>query len=132
MSKILNFLKDSKVFFIATIDGDAPKVRPFGLFFEFENKLYFGVGDFKSSYKQLKKNPNFEISAIRNDTEWIRISAKAVFDNRPEVLEKAFETIPSLREQYTGKDNPNLATFYADSLNATIFDLNGKIEKAEL
>lgn len=55
MSKILNFLKDSKVFFIATIDGDAPKVRPFGLFFEFENKLYFGVGDFKSSYKQLKK-----------------------------------------------------------------------------
>lgn len=132
MSKITDFLKDAKVFFIATVDGDTPKVRPFGLFFEFENRLYFGVGDFKPSYKQLKENPKFEISAVRNDIEWIRISAKAVFDDRPEVVEKAFETIPSLREQYNGENQPKLATFYADGLDATIFDLKGKIEKVEL
>lgn len=132
MSKILEFLKDAQVFFIATVDGDTPKVRPFGLFFEFENRLYFGVGDFKPSYKQLKANPKFEISALRNGTEWIRLSAKAVFDDRPEVSEKAFETAPGLKEQYIGESKPKLALFYGDGLDATIFDLNGKSEKVKL
>ena len=50
MSKVYEFLKEAGVFFIATEDGDQPRVRPFGLVFEFEDKLYFGVGDFKPSY----------------------------------------------------------------------------------
>jgi uncharacterized pyridoxamine 5'-phosphate oxidase family protein len=132
MSKVLEFLKDSQVFFIATVDGDTPKVRPFGLFFEFEGKLYFGVGDYKPSYRQLRANPKFEISAIRNGTEWIRLSAKAVFDDRAEVSKKAFEVAPNLKEAYTGEGKPKLALFYAEDLDATIYDLSGKAEKVQL
>jgi uncharacterized pyridoxamine 5'-phosphate oxidase family protein len=128
MSKVLDFLKDAQVFFIATVDGDTPKVRPFGLAFEFEGKLYFGVGDYKPSYRQLQANPKFEISAVRNGIEWIRLSAKAVFDDRAEVSNKAFEVAPNLKDAYLGEGKPKLALFYADDLKATIYDLTGKTE----
>ena len=59
MSSIYDFLKEAGVFFIATEEGDQARVRPFGLVHEFEGKVYFGVGDFKPSYKQLKANPKF-------------------------------------------------------------------------
>jgi uncharacterized pyridoxamine 5'-phosphate oxidase family protein len=132
MSKVLDFLRDAQVFYIATVDGDTPKVRPFGLTFEYDGKLYFGVGDYKPSYRQLQANPKFEISAVRNGTEWIRLSAKAVFDDRPEVSDEAFEVAPNLKEAYVGEGKPKLALFYADGLDATIYDLTGKVEKVTL
>jgi uncharacterized pyridoxamine 5'-phosphate oxidase family protein len=132
MSRVLEFLHDAQVFYIATVDGDTPKVRPFGLAFEYEGRLYFGVGDYKPSYRQLKANPKFEISAVRNGTEWIRLSAEAVFDDRAEVSEKAFEVAPNLRDAYTGEGKPRLALFYADGADATVYDMAGKVEKVEL
>ena len=130
MSKMYEFLKEAGVFFIATEDGDQARVRPFGLVFEFENKLYFGVGDFKPSYRQLKSNPRFEISAVRNkNSEWIRLTANAVFDDRAEAVQKAFEAVPSLREVYPEGGKNKLAVFYADNTEAYFFDLSGKKEK---
>lgn len=132
MSKVYDFLKEARVFFIATEDGDQARVRPFGLVFEYEGKLYFGVGDFKPSYRQLKNNPKFEISAVKNNgTEWIRLTAEAVFDERPQVVEKAFETIPSLRDSYPEDGKHKLAVFYAGNIEAYAFDFNGRHEKLD-
>lgn len=132
MSKIYDFLKEAGVFFIATEDGDQARVRPFGLVFEYEDKLYFGVGDFKPSCKQLVNNPKFEISAVKNNNnEWIRLTAKAVFDDRPEVAEEAWKAAPHLKETYTQKNGPRLALFYADDVEAYAFDMNGKNEKLD-
>ncbi len=132
MSKITDFLTDAKVFFFATVDENKPKVRPFGLFFEHEEKLYFGVGDYKPSYQQLNKNPNFELSALRNEDEWIRLSGKAVFDDDEKAINAAFEKLPHLRDVYDKEDGPKLAVFYADEIEAVISDLSGKSEKVWL
>ena len=130
MGKIYDFLKEAGVFFIATEDGEQARVRPFGLVFEFEDKLYFGVGDFKPSYRQLKSNSRFEISAVKNNnTEWIRLTANAVFDDRAEAVQKAFQAVPSLREVYPEGGKNKLAVFYADNTEAYSFDLSGKKEK---
>lgn len=130
MSSIYDFLKEAGVFFIATEEGDQARVRPFGLVYEFEGKVYFGVGDFKPSYKQLKANPKFEISAVKNNgSEWLRLTAEAVFDDRAEAVNKAFETLPHLRESYPENGEHKLAVFYADKAEAYAFDFNGKHEK---
>lgn len=132
MSKIYDFLKEAGIFFIATEDDDQARVRPFGLVFEYEGKTYFGVGDFKPSYQQLKANPKFEISAVKNNgSEWIRLTAEAVFDDRAEVSEAAFAASPDLKNLYPEGGEQKLATFYADKAEAYAFDFSGKKEKLD-
>ncbi|GHU98334.1 NimC/NimA family protein [Clostridia bacterium] len=112
MSEVLNFLNETKVFYLATVEGDKPKVRPFGFVMEFEGKLYFGTNESKPSFRQLKENPNIEISATNAKNEWLRLSGEAVFDTRTAVKEKVFEVAPHLRGLYGKPDSPVLSPFY--------------------
>ena len=76
MDEVVKFLEENPVFYIATVDGDVPKVRPFGFFLKHQQKLYFGVGNQKETFKQLQKNPKFEISTTSKDNTWLRLSGK--------------------------------------------------------
>ncbi len=124
MNETLQFLVDSKVFFVATVDGDKPKVRPFAFVMEFEGKLYFGTNDSKPSYKQLTANPHVEICATSPNNEWIRICGKAVFDLRAEVAKKAFEVAPYLNGMYGNPDSPTLELFYIAEGEVTFCSLS--------
>jgi uncharacterized pyridoxamine 5'-phosphate oxidase family protein len=124
MSEILDFLKESKVFYLATVEGNKPKVRPFGFAMEFEGKLYFATNESKPSYRQIVENPNVEISATNEKNEWVRIAAQAVFDSRPEVKAKVFEVAPHLKNLYGNPDSPVLATFYIEKGEAIFSSLS--------
>ncbi|GHU81334.1 NimC/NimA family protein [Clostridia bacterium] len=115
MTEILNFLTETKTFYLATVDGDKPKVRPFGFVMEFEGKLYFSTNESKPSFAQIKANPNVEISATNAKGEWLRLAGEAVFDARPEVKVAVFEAMPHLRGMYDKPDSPVLAPFYLKS-----------------
>ncbi|GHU89859.1 NimC/NimA family protein [Clostridia bacterium] len=119
MNEVLNFLKETKVFYLATVDGDKPKVRPFGFVMEFEGKLYFATNESKPSFAQLKANPNLEISSTNAANEWIRLYGEAVFDPRPEVKAKMFEVAPHLGEMYSKPGAPVLGIFYVNNGEAT-------------
>jgi uncharacterized pyridoxamine 5'-phosphate oxidase family protein len=123
MTEILNFLIECKTFYLATVDGEKPRVRPFGFFMEFEGKLYFGTNETKPSFRQLKTNPNIEISTANANNEWIRLSGKAVFDYRPEVKAKAFEVAPHLQAMYGKPDSPVLALFYVENGEASFYSM---------
>jgi uncharacterized pyridoxamine 5'-phosphate oxidase family protein len=123
MNEILNFLTESKTFYLATTDGDKPRVRPFGFFMELEGRLYFATNETKPSFRQLKANPNLEISATNANNEWLRLSGEAVFDYRPEVKEKAFEAAPFLRDMYGNPDSPVFAPFYVKNGEASLFSM---------
>lgn len=125
MERVLNYLKENPVFYFATVEGDEPKVRPFGFYMGYEGKLYFAVGDFKPTYRQLQGNPKFEVSTAAKDYTWIRIKGKAVFDSRSEVLEKVFETTPMLKDMYGKEGGPSLAVFYVEDGEAVIADMKG-------
>ena len=106
MSKISDFLEETGLFFLATTDGDQPKIRPLGLHFEMNGKVCFGIGDFKDVYRQLLANPKAEIVSAKEDGHWLRYTGKAVFETDPSYAEKAFEIMPDLRGIYndrTGK-----------------------------
>lgn len=104
MSKIGEFLKEAGIFFLATADGDQPKLRPLGAFLDKDGKIIFGVGDFKNVYKQLKANPLCEVVACKQDGHWLRYTGKAVFESDPAYAEEMIKNshLESIYNEATG------------------------------
>ena len=121
MSKIGDFLKATGTFFLATVDGDKPRLRPLGLFIDEGGKIIFGVGDFKNVYKQLCADPNTEIVACKPDGHWLRYSGRAVFETDPKYEEAALEAMPGLKNIYNAETGHHLMMFHLE--DATAFDI---------
>lgn len=118
MKEVFDFLKNCGVFYIATIDGDKPRVRPFGAINIFEDKLYLQTGKSKDVYKQLEINPNVEISGMYNG-KWIRLEARLVNDERRVAKKSMLDNNPELREMYS-EDDPNTLVLYLENVKAKI------------
>ena len=91
MNNIVKELKETKVFYISTIDGNKPRVRPFSSVTEYEGKIYLCTNSTKNVWKQITKNPYVEICGMNKNNEWIRVSGKLVNDDRLEVKIKMLE-----------------------------------------
>ena len=130
MQKVVDFLTANPVFQFATVEGDQPRVRPFGFFMVEEGRMYFTTGEGKKVANQLHANPKFEFSTCNDKGEWLRVSATAVFDTRPELVEKAFKIMPMLKDIYSNADKggPRIVMFYADKAEAVLADMRGKSE----
>lgn len=122
MKEVLEFLKESNVYYIGTIDNECPEIRPFSTIHEFENKLYFQTGKSKDVYKQMKKNPNITICAM-NKGKWIRIKSKAIEDERVEASESLLNEYPSLKNKYKADDG-NCVVFYLEDAQAIIYSFS--------
>ena len=129
MQRILDFLKENPTFYYASVDGDKPRVRPFGFHMEHEGKLYFGTGKHKQFYKQVIANSSVEICTADKDGKWIRIRGTAVFDERNEITEKVFELMPRLKDIYNKQGGPTFCSFYIKDGEAEIADMQGHFEK---
>jgi uncharacterized pyridoxamine 5'-phosphate oxidase family protein len=93
MNTALELIKASPVFHIATVDGTKARVRPFGFIMKRNNKLYFCTNKTKDVYKQLKQNPDIEISHMASNATWLRIRGRIAFDETREAKAKVFEQI---------------------------------------
>ena len=103
MNEVYQFLKECETYYLATIDGNKPRVRPFGTIDLFEGKLYIQTGKRKSVSRQMKENPNIEISGM-NGGKWIRVEAEAVLDERIEAQKHMLDEYPSLQGMYQPGD----------------------------
>lgn len=119
MKEIYDFLKEAKTYYLATIDNDTPRVRPFGTIDIFEDKLYIQTGKSKDVYKQIQSNNNVEICAFNNG-KWIRINGKLKEDNRIEAKRHMLDNYPELRGMYNEEDD-NTKVLYFESFKATIY-----------
>ncbi len=126
MQKVCEFLKKCGTYYLATMDGDQPRVRPFGTAHVFENRLYIQTGRVKDVYKQLKANPKVEITAVTGD-QWIRLTAVAVEDERSEASRSLLEDYPSLQKMYKAGDG-NCTVFYLKDATATFCSMSGEPE----
>ena len=129
MEKMLEFLKDAGTFFYASVDGDKPRVRPFGFFMELNGKFYFGMGKQKESYRQTIANPNVELCAMNKKMQWIRIRGIAVPDDTAETSAAAFEHSPMLKNLYNEKTGNVMGLFWIKDGYAEIADMMGNFEK---
>ena len=119
MKEVQEFLKDCGVYFLATVEDDQPRVRPFGTAEIFEDKLYIQTSKKKDVFKQISLNPNVEICAFLNG-KWIRLAGKLVVDDRVEAKRHMLDCYPNLKGMYSETD-PNTAVLYFESATATIY-----------
>ncbi|MDI9612062.1 MAG: pyridoxamine 5'-phosphate oxidase family protein [Acidobacteriota bacterium] len=122
MTTAFKFLKANPVFHIATIDGDAARVRPFGFVMVRDGALYFCTNRTKEVYRQLVAKPDVEISGMGADGTWLRVRGKAVFDDSREAKVQAFEEGPTLLGLYPkGADDETFITFRLAEAQATLY-----------
>jgi len=118
MDRVVEFLKNAETYYLATVDGDQPRVRPFGTVNVFEGKIYIQTGKVKDVSKQLHINPKAEICAFK-DGQWIRISGELIEDDRREARESMLNAYPNLRAMYN-EDDGNTEVFYLKDATAVI------------
>ena len=118
MKRVLDFLKKAEVYYLATVEGDQPRVRPFGTVNEFEGRLYIQTGKVKPTSRQLAANPKAELCAF-SDGAWIRVACELVEDDRFEAKKSMLDAYPNLRGMYDENDG-NTQVFYMQNATATI------------
>ena len=114
MKKVYKFLKEAKTYYIATVEGDQPRVRPFGTINIFDGKLYIQTGKRKNVSKQLAVNGKVEICAMKGN-EWIRISGTLVNDDRREAKVSMLDAYPSLKKMYDPDDGNTQVLFFKEA-----------------
>lgn len=118
LERVVDFLKAANTYYLATVDGDQPRVRPFGTAHVYEGKLYIQTGKVKEVSRQLLANPKAEICAFLKG-EWIRVAGELVEDDRVEARQSMLDAYPSLQKMYAADDG-NTQVFYFKNATATI------------
>ncbi len=114
MEKVYEFLKAAGTYYLATVDGDQPRVRPFGTIHIFEGKLYIQTGKSKDVARQLAANPKAEICAFKDGT-WLRVAGKLVEDDRAEARKSMLDAYPDLRAMYDENDGNTEVLYFQDA-----------------
>ena len=115
MERVCQFLKEAGVYYLATVEDDQPRVRPFGTAHIFEGKLYIQTGKVKPVSKQLAANPRAEICAFHNGT-WVRIAGELVEDDRVEAKKSMLDAYPNLRGMYDENDGNTQVLYFRDAV----------------
>ena len=115
MQEVYEFLKNCGTYYLATVEGDQPRVRPFGTVDIYEGKLYIQTGKVKNVSKQLQINPKAEICAFA-DGKWVRVTGKLVRDDRREVKEHMLDAYPNLKAMYSADDDNTEVLYFQDAV----------------
>lgn len=115
MQEVFDFLKQCGTYYLATVEGDQPRVRPFGTVDIFEGKLYIQTGKSKEVSKQLQKNPKAEICAF-GEGKWLRIAGRLVSDDRVEAKEHMLDNYPDLKTLYSATDGNTQVLYFEDAV----------------
>ena len=124
MEEVLNFLRECGTYYLATVEWDQPRVRPFGTVNIFEGKLYIQTGKSKSVSRQIQANNKVEICWFY-DWKWIRVSGKLVRDERVEAKKSMLDRYPELRGMYDENDH-NTEVLYFKNATATIYSFTAE------
>ena len=130
LAKVLAFLDDAQTYYLATVEGDQPRVRPFGTALVYNDKLYIQTGKVKAVSKQLAVNPKAEICAFK-DGKWVRITGELIEDDNREVKTLMLEKMPVLRHMYN-EDDGNMQMLYFKKATVSFMSFGGAPETFEI
>ena len=117
IEKVYQFLDEAQTYYLATVEGDQPRVRPFGTALLFEGRLYIQTGKVKPVSRQIAANPKVEICAFK-DGKWLRLAGELVNDDRREAKAAMLDKMPSLKAMYSADDD-NTQVLYFKNATAT-------------
>jgi uncharacterized pyridoxamine 5'-phosphate oxidase family protein len=131
MEEIIKFLQDQQVFFLATVEGDQPRLRPLGAVVEYKGKLCLCTNNRKEMYKQMKANPKVELCACSPEGHTLRLTGTVAFDPSREAKEKILEAVPMLQQMYS-VDDGIFEVFYFEQGTAVFSDMQGSRRESRL
>lgn len=114
MREVYEFLKKCGTYYLATVEGDQPRVRPFGTVDIFEDRLYIQTGKSKAVSKQIQANPNVELCAFA-DGKWLRVAGRLVRDDRVEPKRHMLDAYPTLKGMYSAEGDNTEVLFFEDA-----------------
>ena len=114
IEKVCQFLEKANVYYLATADGDQPRVRPFGTVLVYEGKLYIQTGRAKPVSKQLAANPKAEICAFAGG-KWLRVAGELVDDDRIEPKRAMLDKYPALKKMYSAEDENTQVLYFKNA-----------------
>jgi len=126
MERVCNFVKEAQTYYLATVEGDQPRVRPFGTIHIFEGRLYIQTGKSKDVAKQLMANGKAEICAFKGG-EWLRVAGTLVEDDRREARQSMLDAYPNLQSMYSADDGNTMVLYFKDA-TATFSSFTGAPE----
>ena len=129
IEKVYQFLDEAQTYYLATVEGDQPRVRPFGTALLYEGKLYIQTGKVKAVSKQIAANPKVEICAFK-DGKWLRLAGELVNDDRREVKAAMLDKMPVLKAMYSADDD-NTQVLYFKNATAIFSSFGGAPETIE-
>ncbi|SEF97540.1 Uncharacterized protein, pyridoxamine 5'-phosphate oxidase (PNPOx-like) family [Lachnospira multipara] len=129
IERVCQFLTEAKTYYLATVEGNQPRVRPFGTALLCNDKLYIQTGKVKDVSKQIAANPKVELTAFKGG-EWIRVCGELVNDDSKEVKEAMLEAMPSLKKMYSADDD-NMQMLYFKNAKATFCSFTKEPETIE-
>lgn len=115
MQEVHDFLKKCGTYYLATLEGEQPRVRPFGTIHLFEGKLYIQTGKVKAVAKQMAANPKVEICAWDGE-QWLRVQATVVDDPRVEAKQSLLDAYPELKGMYSATDDNTQVLYLKDAV----------------
>ena len=130
IKRVYDFLKAADTYYLATVEGDQPRVRPFGTVNIYEGKLYIQTGKVKPVSKQIAANPKVEICAYK-DGSWLRVAGELVEDDRVEARKAMLDAYPNLRSMYDENDGNTQVLYFKDAV-ATFSSFTAAPETVEL
>ena len=130
MQRVEQFLKDAQTYYLATMEGDQPRVRPFGTILLYEGKLYIQTGKVKEVSKQIHANPKVELCAFKDGT-WLRVAGELAEDDRVEARQAMLDAYPELQSMYAADDG-NTEVFFFKNGKATFSSFTAAPEVVEL
>ena len=129
MERVCKFLKEANTYYLATVEGNQPRVRPFGTAHIFEGKLYIQTGKKKAVSKQISANPKVELCAFK-DGVWLRVAGELAEDDRVEAKKSMLDAYPELRSMYDENDG-NTKVLYFKNATATFSSFTAPPETVE-
>ena len=129
MQRVYEFLKQCGTYYLATVEGDQPRVRPFGTIDLFEGKLYIQTGKIKAVSQQIQTNPKVELCAF-DGQQWLRIAATAVRDDRLEAKTHMLAQYPELQQRYSPEDD-NTEVLYLKDATATFYSFTAEPKRIQ-
>ena len=114
MREVYEFLKQCGTYYLATVDGDQPRVRPFGTVDIFEDRLYIQTGKSKDVSKQIHANPKVELCAFSGG-KWLRVAGRLVRDDRVEAKRHMLDSYPQLKAMYSAEDDNTEVLYFTDA-----------------
>ena len=129
LERVVEFLDKARTYYLATCDGDKPRVRPFGTALAYNGRLYIQTGKVKDVSKQLAANPNAELCAFIDGT-WLRLSGELINDDDREVKVAMLEKMPSLKRMYS-PDDGNTQVLYFKNAKAVFYSFGAAPETLE-